>query len=87
MSDMKTGQGMEAEITNGLPTKPAESLPSRAYLVHPTEPGKVVAAPDLLEAAQAFIRGRATCPTTNGKDLEAWEMLRAAIAKATGGDK
>lgn len=42
---------------------------------------QVKAAPVMLKAIQTFIRGRATCPTTNGKDLEAWELMQTAIAK------
>lgn len=43
-----------------------------------------VATSELLKAVKAFVRNRTTCPTSNGKDLEAWELLRAAIAKAEG---
>ena len=35
-----------------------------------------------LIACKAFVRDRTTCPTTKGKDLEAWEAMKAAIAKA-----
>jgi hypothetical protein len=45
----------------------------------------IAAAPMLLEAARAFVRDRATCPTSNGRDLEAWELLRSAIDAAEGG--
>jgi len=40
------------------------------------------AVPGLLGALKAFVRNRATCPTSNGKDLEAWEMMKEAIANA-----
>ncbi len=42
------------------------------------------AAPDLVAAVEAFVRDRATCPTANGKDLAAWDQMRAALAKARG---
>lgn len=42
----------------------------------------IAAAPEMLAALEAFVRDRATCPTTNGKDLAAWDDMRAAIAKA-----
>ena len=40
------------------------------------------AAPRMAEALICWTRGRATCPTANGRDLEAWEMARAALREA-----
>jgi hypothetical protein len=44
----------------------------------------IAAAPDMLEALEAFIRGRGTCPTTNGQDLQAWELMHKAVNAARG---
>lgn len=42
----------------------------------------IAAAPAMYDAIRSFVRDRATCPTANGADLEAWEKMRAALAVA-----
>lgn len=41
----------------------------------------IAVAPEMAAAIRAFVRDRATCPTANGADLEAWEMMTAVLTK------
>ena len=69
-------------IASIVPNETASTLLTMAQ--HEANARLISASPDLLAAIKVFVRDRATCPTANGADLDAWEMLKAAVRKAAG---